>query len=184
MARKILNTRQQVIAWIGVLLVTILCLILIFFFREQLKHLQGLGLLGIFLANLVSSATVFLPTPGAVTVITGGAVYSPLLVALVSSLGSVAGDMVSYILGLSGNKILIHRERQRYVILTQWMKRFGGALIFLLAFIPNPFFDAVGILSGALAYPVYKFMFWLTCGRLARNLLLAYLGARVFAHMM
>ena len=48
--------------------------------------------------------------------------------------------------------------------------------VFVLSFIPNPFFDVAGILSGSLKLNVLKFLFACIMGRILRFLLLGYLG--------
>jgi uncharacterized membrane protein YdjX (TVP38/TMEM64 family) len=46
----------------------------------------------------------------------------------------------------------------------------------LLAFIPNPAFDLVGIAAGALKIPFYQFIFWCWIGKVLKMLVFAYLG--------
>ena len=68
-----------------------------YYFREELSALKSLGLLGIFIINIIGSATVFLPAPGIATVVAGGFLYNPLFVAIIAGVGSAIGDMVGYL---------------------------------------------------------------------------------------
>lgn len=148
-----------------------------YYFREELIALKSLGLLGIFIINILGSATVFLPAPGIATVVAGGFLYNPLFVAIVSGVGSAIGDMVGYLLGHSGKEIFLKKNSFWYKIFKQTFHKFGAAFIVLFSLIPNPIFDAVGIFAGVFSYNPVKFFMYVLIGRFLRNLLLAYLGA-------
>lgn len=159
------------------LFVSIALIILSFHFRNELSHFSSLGLLGIFIINIVGSATLFLPAPAIATVLAGGFLYNPLSVAVVSALGSAIGDMVGFLLGHSGKEILLKRNSFWYKILKETFHKFGAIFIIIFSFIPNPVFDAVGIFAGVFSYSPVKFFFYVLIGRFLRNLLLAYLGS-------
>ena len=165
--------------WILILIISVSVIVSAIYFQDKLSEFRSLGLLGIFLANLVGSATIFLPAPAIVTVVAGGFVYPPVLVAIVATLGATLGDMVGFLLGYSSKKVLIHKEHELYAKFAGLIKKYGGLLIVIFAFLPNPVFDAVGIAAGALGYPVAKFFFWTALGRLARNILLAFFGKQI-----
>jgi membrane protein YqaA with SNARE-associated domain len=141
-----------------------------------------LGYPGIFLLMALGSASVFLPTPGFVAVIAAGAVANPFLVAVVAGLGSATSELARYAAGRAGSGLL---GSPRACRLGRWLApalaRHGIAAIVVLAFLPNPAFDAVGLLAGALGFPARPF--WLACalGKAARFVLLAYLGDAALA---
>lgn len=170
------NNTFSWITLIGPLFVSILLLLGAYLMRDKLETFRSLGLFGIFAANLFASATFFLPAPGIATVVAGGFLYPPILVALTASLGATLGDGLGYLLGTSGERILHTKAGKRYGQLHTLFSRFGGVIIFLFAFIPNPLFDSIGFIAGALKYPLQRFFLWLFLGRLARDLLLAYVG--------
>src|SRR3972149_5972307 len=118
-----------------------------FYYKDFFAQAKSLGLIGIFLINFVSSATFFVSGPAFLTVIAGGSIYPPLLVAFIASLGASAGDMVSYFFGYSGRNLAVHRLKKKiwFVVLEDLFKAYGSIFIFVLAVIPNPFFDAVGL---------------------------------------
>src|SRR5436190_11626221 len=162
--------------WAGMFLVSIAVIFLALHFQHRLSHFRSLGLLGIFLINFLSSATIFLPAPGIATVVAGGAIYSPIAVGLVAALGATLGDMISYMLGVSSKEVFLKNHNPWSHKLTKLFEQFGGWMVFIFALIPNPVFDAVGIIAGALGYPWYKYFIWLFLGRLIRDVLLAFLG--------
>ena len=155
-----------------------LCIVVVAYLaREQLSQFRNFGLLGIFLINLFGSATIFLPAPAIASVVAGGVIYPPVLVALVSAMGASLGDMVGFLLGASGKGVFLNPGKFGYKISKGLFRRFGGFMIFLFALIPNPFFDAFGIIAGLFSYSPIRFFFWMFLGRLLRNLILAYSGA-------
>lgn len=150
-----------------------------FLFQEKLSQFKALGLFGIFLINFFGSATLFLPAPAIASVFAGGVIYSPMLVAILSALGASLGDMIGFFLGYSGKQIFLKKDHKWYGLLKDVFQRFGGIIVFLFAFIPNPLFDGVGIIAGAFSYPPRRFFIFLLAGRLLRNIFLAYLGHAV-----
>ena len=156
---------------------SIISIILSFYFRDELSHLGSLGLLGIFIINVLGSATLFLPAPSIASVLAGGIVYNPFLVAVIAALGSGIGDMIGFALGHSSKHIFIKRDSFWYKISKEIFHKFGPVFIIIFSFIPNPVFDAVGIFAGVFSYSPVKFFIYVLIGRFLRNLLLAYLGA-------
>lgn len=162
--------------YIILLIVSLVLISISFFFRDQLSKFSELGLLGIFLINLFSSITLFLPAPGIATVVAGGFLYNPILVALVAALGSAIGDFVGYILGRSGKEIFLKKNSFWYNIFKETFHKFGAFFIILFSMIPNPIFDAIGLVAGLFSYSPTRFFIYIFIGRLLRNLLLAGIG--------
>lgn len=158
---------------------SIIIVLIAYLYRDNLANFKSLGLIGVFIINLVGSATLFLPTPAIVSVIAGGAIYPPILVALASSVGASMGDMTGYFIGLSGDGILI-KKHKKYIlvnIIKNMFTKYGAISILLFAFIPNPLFDFIGIISGIFLYPMRRFFILMFIGRFFRNIILAYLGS-------
>ncbi len=151
----------------------------LFFFKDYFKQLQGLGLLGIFLINFFSSATFFVSGPAFLTVIAGGSIYPPLLVALVSSLGASFGDMVSFFFGHSGRKLALHNLRKKiwFSVFEDLFRAYETIIILVFAIVPNPFFDAVGLFAGVFGMNYFKFFIIMFIGRFVRYILLAFFGS-------
>jgi membrane protein YqaA with SNARE-associated domain len=148
-----------------------------FFFRDELAKLGSFGLIGIFLINLIGSITLFLPAPGIATVVAGGFLYNPLVVAVVAALGSAIGDMVGYALGKTGKEVFLKKDSFWFNIFKETFHKFGALFIILFSFIPNPLFDAIGVFAGLFSYSPLKFFIYVLIGRFLRNILLAGIGA-------
>lgn len=144
------------------------------FVAINFKNLQSLGYLGVFLANLIGSATIIFPVPSFATTIAVGAFSSPLLTALFSSLGSTLGELTGYFAGKGGNVIAEKEETIKKV--EKWMDKHGLWVIFALAAIPNPFFDVAGIISGMSGIPIKKYLLTVFFGKLIKFTILAYTG--------
>lgn len=151
-----------------------------FLFRSQLEHFKSLGLWGIFLLNFLSSATILIPTPGILSVGIGGNLYNPILVALFASAGSSIGELTTFLFGLSSKEIL-HLTQHKFLsfLNAKSIQKGGPWLVFLFSFIPNPFFDGIGMLVGMTSYSLVRFLLIVFAGRLTRNLIIAYIGSYV-----
>ncbi len=154
----------------------------VFGLRDYFKDATSLGLFGIFLINLISSATFFVSGPAFLTVIAGGSIYPPLLVALFASLGAAVGDMVSFILGYSGRDLAIVRFRKKlwFRVVESLFQKYGSVFLFILALIPNPFFDALGLIAGLFGFSPLRFFAIIFVGRMSRFVLLALIGAKYY----
>jgi membrane protein YqaA with SNARE-associated domain len=150
-----------------------------FYFRDYLKEAPSFGLFGIFVVNFVSSATFFVSAPAFLTIITGGNLYSPILVAAIAATGACLGDMLGFAFGHSGRRLTKTKLDKHKTIrfLEKHFHRHGVLIIFILAVIPNPFFDAIGILAGVVNYPPLKFFAIMLIGRFIRYWALAQVGA-------
>ena len=160
------------------ILVVIFLSIYIYSIRDQVKELAQYGYPGIFLLSVLANATVLLPAPGVLFVFAMGAIFNPIGVAVAAGLGAAIGELTGYLAGFSGQAVV---ERVEYYEgLLKWMeehKNLSNLAILLLAFIPNPLFDIAGIASGTLRIPVFRFLFFVSIGKILKMLLIAYAGA-------
>ena len=155
-----------------------------------------LGYAGVFLANLASTATLFVPVPGltaaAQALIPSSAeTLSPFWVGVLGGLGMALGEVTAYVAGMAASLIAREEEikapsRLQPLVdrVTRWvdwlMSHYGMPTLFTLSVVPNPLFEVAGWTAGATRYPFWKFMGAVTPGKICRGLLLAYVGADVF----
>lgn len=152
--------------------------ILIFIFRDYLSRLTTYGYLGIFLINLIGSATVLVPTPAIVATFIGGSIYNPLLVGIISGIGASIGETTGYLAGY-GTSVLI-KENKNYKRVEKWMNINGFMTIFVLACIPNPIFDLTGIIAGVTKYSFKRYFLAVILGKIIRFIGISFLGSRFF----
>jgi membrane protein YqaA with SNARE-associated domain len=145
--------------------------------RDQLQQFKPLGYPGIFLINLISSASVFIPVPGVLVTSAFGIIYNPFWVAICAGLGAGLGELSGYLAGFSGQTVV--EKVKWHDRLVHLMKKYGDIVILVLAFVPNPLFDMAGITAGALKLPVYRFLFWCILGKILKMFLFAYGGVTI-----
>ncbi len=162
---------------VGTFILSLIVVLLAFHFQSGLSQFKKLGPVGIFLINFFGSATLFVPAPAIATVVAGGAIYPPFLVAFVAAIGSVCGDMIGYFLGLSGRKAFLRDHHKKYTKIQLLFKKYGGTAVFFFALIPNPIFDAIGITAGIFGYSANKFLLLVFLGRIIRDIFLAQFGS-------
>jgi membrane protein YqaA with SNARE-associated domain len=147
----------------------------IFIMRDKAKEFGIYGYPGIFIIALLANATVLLPAPGLAVVFTMGSVFHPLGVALAAGTGGALGEITGYLAGFSGQPVI---ERMAiYGRITPWIQKYGYFAVFILAAIPNPFFDLAGIASGAIKIPVGRFLIACWIGQIIKMLVFAYAGS-------
>jgi membrane protein YqaA with SNARE-associated domain len=142
---------------------------------EQVERLGAYGYPAVFIVSLLSSATLLLPAPGLAIVTTMGAVHDPVLIGLIAGLGAALGEMTAYVAGYCGTNIV--EDQPFYRRFEGWMRKAGGLVIFVLAVVPNPVFDAGGLIAGAIRMPAWRFLLIAWLGKSLRFGLFAGLGA-------
>ena len=136
--------------------------------------MRDIGYVGVFVLGFLTNATIILPAPSWMVTIMASVTLNPLLVALAAGAGETGGEITGYLAGSSGSIVL--ENNAKYQKSSRLMQRYGVWFLMVLAFIPNPAFDIVGIIAGTLRMPVTKFLWGTFLGKFGRALLLAYGG--------
>jgi len=150
------------------------------------------GYFGIFLANLASTATLFVPVPALTAaaqalIVSSATSLSPFWVGVAGGLGMAIGEITAYVGGMAAAVIareeelkapgrlqpLIERVTRR---VSQLMSRYGMLTLYVLSAVPNVFFEVAGLTAGATRYSFTRFLVAVTTGKITRGLLLAYFG--------
>lgn len=153
---------------------SILIALIVLFASSYLRHFSTLDYLGVFIISLLSAATIFIPAPSWVFVVSMGRILNPYLVGLVAGIGSGLGEITGYIAGQGVSHLVPNKESfDKY---KNWIRKKDMLAIGILAFIPNPLFDIAGLAAGSLGIRVWRFILPCIIGRTLRYILLAYLG--------
>jgi uncharacterized membrane protein YdjX (TVP38/TMEM64 family) len=168
---KLVTTLLRVLALLVVIGITVGGYLM----RDDVQKFAAFGYPGVFLIVLISYATILVPVPGLAIVFGLGGVLHPFGVALAAALGGAVGELSGYLAGYSGRAVI--ENWQRYEKITAGVKKFGGPAILVLAAIPNPFFDMVGVAAGVLKMPIHKFFLWVLPGQMIKMLYIAYAGS-------
>ncbi|HIE24728.1 MAG TPA: DedA family protein [Anaerolineales bacterium] len=149
--------------------------VFIYSVRDQVEQFAGYGYPGVFIIALLSYATVLLPAPSLAVVFTIGGVFHPLGVALSASAGAAIGELSGYMAGFSGQAVV--ERMDIYNRIMPWIDKYGIFAIFVLAIIPNPFFDLAGIAAGVVRIPIKSFLLACWLGQFIKATVFAYAGA-------
>ena len=177
---------------VGVSLLMTAFAIAFFYFGTDTSNLRSWGYGGVFVINLVGSASILLPSPAAASVFGGGALLDDILgvpafiwVGLIAGFGESIGEFTGYAAGYGGR--IVFENRPEYERVHRWMERHGTVSMFLLSTFPNPLFDIAGVAAGAVKMPIKRFFPAVLCGKVIKDTYLAAiggLGATIFAHFL
>lgn len=170
---------------IGLLVVTLVV-------PDLSDKLEGFGYAGVFLANLASTATVFIPVPGLTAagqalIITQAQHLNPVAVGLLGGTGMALGEITAYAGGAAGSQAVeggrlqaperIRPAVARVVHWVDWlMDHYGFLTLLVLSAIPNPLFEIAGLTAGASRMNFWRFMIAVMIGKNIRGLLLAFVS--------
>lgn len=135
------------------------------------------GYPGISLIMFFSSATVFLPAPGFASVMAAGTIVNPWIVGPFAGVGSAVGELTGYLVGMGSREALEKKRGKWWNRAEVWMRRNGFLTVFVFASIPNPFFDAIGILAGSLGFSARRMFLACLLGNTLKYTSLALLGS-------
>ena len=170
---KALQDNERAMKAISVGLV-VLFILTVFLLRNHLPDIRTVGYVGVLVLSFVGSASILVPVPGIAAVCAGPSIVglSPVIVALMASVGEAVGELSGYLIGFSGRGFA---DKSRfYPRIERWMEKRGALVLFLASSFPNPFFDFVGIAGGTLRYPIWRFLMAVWAGKLVKSLLIAY----------
>ena len=168
---------------IGMLVVTLVV-------PDLTDKLAGFGYAGVFLANLASTATVFIPVPGLTAagqalIITQAQHLNPVAVGLLGGTGMALGEITAYAGGAAGSQAVeggslraperIRPAVEKIVHWVDWlMDHYGFLTLLVLSAIPNPLFEVAGLTAGASRMNFWRFLVAVLIGKNIRGLLLAF----------
>ncbi|MCC6175358.1 MAG: VTT domain-containing protein [Chloroflexi bacterium] len=170
-------------AWAGIIAGALIlgALSLAFLFLPINWHAIGRwGYLGIFAVVFVATASVAVPIPYLLVVARAGTVLDPLTIALVAGVAGTLGEMLGYIIGAGGGRLIAHGRW--YTRAHNWLSTYGFWCIAVFALVPNPFFDAVGLAAGTLGYSWKRFALACFLGKTIKFLVAALVGVEIATH--
>ena len=165
------------VAWS--LLITVAAVPLAYLVTRQAGDLRSYGLLAypvVCLVQALTSATLFLPAPGAALAAAAGTFLDPFWVGIFAGLGSATGELTGYGLGYYGRRAVPTDNSRMWRLAERGFRRWGMFSLIALALIPNPFFDALGILAGCLRYPLGRYWLATAAGKILKFYAFAYGG--------
>ena len=150
-----MNSKFRKILEILFVVVIIALSVVIFLMRDKIGNVSDVGYLGLFLLCFLANSTVLLPAPSLMIAASCSLIMNPFLVALSAALGSTLGEFVGYVFGTI-TKDLSPKFQRLLDKLTNKVRN-QTVLVFILALLPLPLFDIVGIYSGGTKMNLIKF---------------------------
>ena len=146
----------------AVLLVTVFGLLIADF--SDVEYWKKLGYPGVLLFSFIGAVGMIFPVPGLVVVCgAGGLELNPIVVGLLGGAGEAAGEISGYAIGYGGRSVF--ERRSLFHRIRRLMRTHGTLVVFLVSVIPNPLFDAVGIVAGGTNFPLRRFFVTVWVGR-------------------
>ena len=149
------------------------------YFNVELQNFGWIAYLAVFIANLLSSATILVPAPGVAITLAAATAFDPALVAISAGLGDAIGEMTAYWVGYVGKKIIVDENLPAYRKAVSWMDMYGAWAVFGIALVPIVPYDLIGMAAGALKIKWWKCFLATMCGKVPRAFLVAYLGHQI-----
>lgn len=147
-------------------------------YRNIIASMGIYGYPSIFLLSMIWNSTVLVPIPSFPMYFFLGAIFNPVIVAIVGAAGAAVGEMTSYLVGYSGQEILQPQKRKIYIRVENWIKKWGFMAIFAFNFVPVFPFDLFGIAAGVMRFPLWKFYLACLAGRSIAYGFIAFAGSQ------
>ena len=173
------NLLKRIAQIVGLLAVFAIAILAVIYGDAVRERFEGAGYVAVFVLTIVGSATLVLPAPAALSVAAFAvALQDPWGVGLVAATGQSIGELSGYYVGWSGKGVV--GKVRGYETVRRWMEKRGVLTLFVLAMIPNPFFDIAGMVAGATRFGVFKFLLASWPGRAIKNSGFAWAGVAGF----
>lgn len=129
--------------------------IIIFINKDKIEGISSASYVGVIGLCFLANSTVLLPAPSLMIAASCALILNPWLVAVFAALGSSLGEFVGYAFGSISKEI----SPKFQAILDKFLSKIKNQniLVFILALLPLPLFDVIGIYSGSTKMNPAKF---------------------------
>lgn len=161
---------------------TIIMMIAVIYYRDELNSLQHYGYIGAFVISILGGATIIIPVPMlAVVFALGGVMKYTWLVGLSAAFGELIGAWTIYATGHGAGRAIVEsrhgRVQRAYEKLLGLMERKGPLTLFIVASVINPFFYPAALAAGALRFGVKKYTVIVLAGKIIKCMTVVYAGS-------
>lgn len=146
--------------------------------QEQILAWGQFGYAGLFLISLLGNATVVIPAPGLLAVVTVlGAILNPILAGVTAGIGSGLGEFAGFLVGISAESTI--PDTKITGRLKSYLEKYDIITLFTLALVPNPFFDIGGLLAGSMGVTWWRFLLPTVAGKMCRFVVIFLLAGQI-----
>jgi membrane protein YqaA with SNARE-associated domain len=163
------------------IVVTIIMIVAIIYYNDELRGLEEYGYLGAFLISILGGSTIIIPVPMLAVVFTlGGIMPMTWLLGISAAVGELIGALIIYMTGHGAGRAISkskHSIVQRsYERLLGLIERRGPITLFILASVINPFFYPAALAAGALRFGLKRYIVIVFAGKVIKGMTIVYAG--------
>lgn len=140
---------------------------------EIIKKMSVAGYIGLLAACFLTNATVFLPASGIAFTISAATALNPVCCAIAGGIGTACGELVSYYCGRVGKNVI--DKTDLFVTIQKYVNKYGIFTVWLLAFLPLPLFDLVGVTAGATKMSLPKYIIPCMIGKIMKMMVYVFI---------
>jgi membrane protein YqaA with SNARE-associated domain len=177
---------RRLVLLLALFIILIISTVAAYLAREDLcaalHSLRELGYFGIFLLSFLGAASIFIPLPYTVVLLTVSASgqFNPFLLATVAGIGAGVGELVGYGLGYFGRRYVDKKYGRRFNAIVKLLdyRYYGPIAVFIFALLPLPD-DLLFIPLGLLRYNLWKVFVPCMLGKFLMSFIIVYVGQEI-----
>lgn len=139
-------------------------------------RVEQFGLIGAFVISLTSSATVVLPAPGILIILSMAEIIDPWRLGIVTGIGGGIGGGTAYLAGVVGRGVMGESSRIKQRMTDLFNGRWGIVILFLGNLIPFAPGDAISAIAGISRFPLIAFFIYVIIASIIKMIALSWLG--------
>ncbi len=171
-------TMQMKIALSGLFFGTFLVAggLFVAFLNADESRVEQFGLVGAFIVSLTSSATVVLPAPGILIILSMAEIIDPWRLGIVTGIGGGLGGGTAYLAGVVSRDAMGDSSRIKQRLTSLFSTKWGAIILFLGNLIPFAPGDAVSAIAGISRFPLPAFFLYVIIASIIKMIALSWLG--------
>lgn len=163
------------------IIVTIIMIVAIIYYNDELRGLEEYGYLGAFIISILGGSTIIIPVPMlAVVFALGGVMPMTWLLGISAAVGELIGALIIYMTGHGAGRAISkskhHIVQRSYERLLGLIERRGPITLFILASVINPFFYPAALAAGALRFGLKRYILIVFAGKIIKGMTIVYAG--------
>ncbi len=139
-------------------------------------RVEQYGLIGAFIVSLTSSATVVLPAPGILIILSMAEIIDPWRLGIVTGIGGGLGGGTAYLAGAVGRDAMGESSRLKQRMTDLFNSRWGMVILFVGNLIPFAPGDAISAIAGISRFPILQFFIYVIIASILKMIALSWLG--------
>ena len=139
-------------------------------------RVEQFGLIGAFIISLTSSATVVLPAPGILIILSMAEIIDPWRLGIVTGIGGGLGGGTAYLAGALGRDAMGESSRIKQRMTDLFNSKWGMVILFVGNLIPFAPGDAISAIAGISRFPILQFFIYVIIASILKMIALSWLG--------